>query len=320
MGRRRFLGIAVLGSVFLAGLLLLGAGCAKESADKKEAEEAKAVSLTRGRMEAPGAPMKEKAADKARAGKAEEESPKPTDERLEDGSPENRIKPLLPKDQKEGRERLLEYSVDLGYRCSDFARARLELISIIAKYGFIRSGRTNILDESTMTLHMSIHSRDLYGFLQEVDRIGKLISENIHVSDHTEEMVLSARRARREDLRMARKAAYMKSLSTSRNWQVIESSLEQSENAFDGAEHNKWQISDRVEWAKVTVRLEPLGNVQVPPYKRALYGALNTLLYLGYLLLYLLPWLVLGGLFWWKRERILGIFRRKKGDSGGNPG
>lgn len=255
-------------------------------------DEARSTIMKEGIAPAPGAEEKRK----ERAGKAGDE-----------------LKPLLVRPMKEAEERLLEYTIRLKYRNSNFHRARVEILALAGKYGFINAGSTDTADSSSvMTASLSIRAKKLYDFLQEADRIGELTGEQIWVNDHTEEMVQAARRAKREDLRIQRNLRAQGNIApAARNWSAIEESLKRSEDEFDASEHKKWKVTDSVEWAKVTIEIEPVGAVRVPPYLRALYGAVNIVLYLLYIVIYMSPFIVLFGLLWWKRKSIFGRFRKK---------
>jgi hypothetical protein len=128
-------------------------------------------------------------------------------------------------------------------------------------------------------------------------------------------MVLSQRQARREDIRLQRKTRGLAGISAAaRNWQAIEESIARSEDNQDQAEHRKWQVMDRVNWASVSVSLEPLGAVHVPPYKKALYEILDLVLWIPYALIYLTPIVLIFLFLRWKRHWFSWLFKKKEED------
>ncbi len=223
-----------------------------------------------------------------------------------------RMKSMLVRPMEKAAERLLEYHVSLEYQCADFQKARQELLAIVSQYGFIRSGRTDISGTSSLNLSIAVQAKDLYRFLLDIDRIGKLSGEQINVNDLTEEMVLSQRQARREDIRLQRKTRGLAGISAAAgNWQTIEESIARSEDSQDQAEHRKWKVMDRVNWASVSVSLEPLGAVHMPPYKKALYEILDLLLWIPYALIYLTPIILFIFFLRWKRHWFSWLFKKK---------
>lgn len=236
-----------------------------------------------------------------------------TNDRASGGFSLSRIQPLLKMPFTEAKDRLLEYNVQLNYKCDDFRKARLVILDVASRYGFVRSGYTDIYRDSNMMIHVSVQAAHLYRFLRELDSIGELFKEHINVNDLTEQLVLAQRQSRREQVRIERKNRAMTGLSAqSKNWTAIDQSLERSEDASDRAEHSKWQIADRVAWAKITINIEPTGEIRIPPYKKALYWLVETALETVYSLIYLIPLLVVVFLIWWQRGRIAGIFKGQK--------
>jgi hypothetical protein len=215
------------------------------------------------------------------------------------------------------RERLLEYRVDLTYESKELMTSRRELLGIVGKYGFIKGGSSSL--ENKIPLAVSdvyVKSDKLYEVLQELDRVGTLLAENITVTDHTEEMALQERTVKREQLRIGRKnAASAQVAPATKNWNDIESSLAQSEDKLDASEHAKWKIRDKVAWAWIHVNLkgpDQPERITVPRYTDAFVGMINILLGLLYVIIYILPFVVIAGLIVWKRKQIAAIFRRKK--------
>ncbi len=224
-----------------------------------------------------------------------------------------RLKSMLMFPMEKAKERLLEYHISLSYQCHDFHKARAELINIISQYGFVKSGTTDIRHTSRLYITAAIQARDIYRFLLDMDRVGTLVTENIRVSDLTEEMVISQRRIRREEIRIERKQKALAGMpAQAKNWQGIEGSISQSEDRFDQAEHAKWKVLDRVSWANVNISLEPYGSIHVPPYKKALFELLDLVLWIPYALIYLTPIILLGMLIRWKWGWLKSLFVKKE--------
>lgn len=227
-----------------------------------------------------------------------------------------RLKSMLVLPMEKAKERLLEYNVSLSYQCHDFHKARAELINIISQYGFVKSGNTDIRHNAHLFINAAIQAKDIYKFLLDMDRVGMLVTENIRVSDLTEDMVISQRRIRREEIRIERKQKALAGMPAgARNWQGIEGSISQSEDSYDQAEHAKWKVLDRVTWANVTIFLEPYGSVHVPPYKKALFELVDLALWIPYALIYLTPLILLGLLIRWKWSWLKSLFKKKEGVS-----
>lgn len=194
--------------------------------------------------------------------------------------------------------RLLEYRIDLTYRTERFPASRLRLLEIVGKRGFLETASSSTsASHAGMNTGFYVRADEVYEALKELDDVGRLESENIRVTDHTEEWVNQGRRARREELRMARRSKVTGIAPAARNWREREEALERSEDSFDRAEQARWKIKDRTAWARVNVVLlgpELPPRVTVPEYKRALYGLFNLLLEFSYVLLWLIPlWLIL---------------------------
>ncbi len=212
------------------------------------------------------------------------------------------------------KERLLEYRVDLTYESGDLLKSRKELLGIVAKYGFIKQAGASLEDQPPVVVSdVLIKSDRIYETLQELDRVGTLVSENISVTDHTEEMALQERTVKREQLRIVRKnAAAGQVAPAAKNWSEIDNSLTQSEDRLDAAEHGKWKIRDKVAWAWIHVNLKGPDRISVPNYFNAIVGMVNFLLRLLWVVIYLLPLAAIAGLIIWKRKALAALFRRKK--------
>ncbi len=212
------------------------------------------------------------------------------------------------------KERLLEYRVDLTYESGNLQKSRKELLGIVAKYGFIKQAGASLEDQPPVVVSdVLIKSDKIYEALQELDKVGALVTENISVTDHTEDMALQERTVRREQLRVARKnTAAGQVAPAARSWSEIENSLAQSEDRLDTAEHGKWKIRDKVAWAWIHVNLKGPDRIHVPNYFNAVVGMVNFLLRLLWVVIYLLPLVAIAGLIIWKRGAIAALFRRKK--------
>ncbi len=256
---------------------------------------------------APSVPVLEKSSSMSGEKKESEEMRK---NKTADGS----LEPLIAAPMKESGGRLLEYNAKLVFQNDDFLKAREDLIKIISRYGYLRSGSTDISGSSSiLTVSASVHSKDLYAFLLDASSVGKLVIENIWANDHTEAMALAERKISREDLRILRKAKSQAGLSpAAKNWVDIEESIKASEDSLDNAEHGKWKVKDAVAWAKIEIEVSPVSIIKIPSYKKALFGSVNMVLYLLYALLYMLPVLIIISLIWWKRSVLFNLFRRKK--------
>jgi hypothetical protein len=221
---------------------------------------------------------------------------------------------LAPMDKAKGR--LLEYSVNLAYETENILESRRKLLELVARYGFIKtSSAVTDTRRPFVNAEIMVKTDLLYEALKDFESLGILKNENISVIDHTENMVLSERSVRRENLRIDRRNRAMGQITAqNRNWQGVEQNIEQSEERLDQAEHGKWQIQDKVAWVRVQVSLagpDQPNRVDVPLYRNALIGLLNLFLRLVYLLIWLAPFIVLGIVVWRYRGRILGLLKRK---------
>ncbi|TGK04924.1 DUF4349 domain-containing protein [Leptospira semungkisensis] len=206
--------------------------------------------------------------------------------------------------------RLLEYKVDLAFQTKDFGAARRFLLQLSDKYGFVQSTNFDNYDDtssSTMTAVLHVKSSDLYQVLLELDKIGTLTHENIQVEDHTEAFELEQIHARREKIRTARRGELTSRLPSKAAVEA-EELLGQSEDAADSAEFEKWKILDRVQWAKISIRLDgpekPKG-VNVPNFRDVFTDLVELFLRLIVLAIYSIPFVILavGGFFLFKYIR-----------------
>lgn len=295
---KMYIGFALIGFCMVASLY-----CAKESEQK--VSEQSGLTNTRVRYDE-SVPMASADENQAKHEKDDERN----------FFTSARLKSMLVLPMEKAKERLLEYHVSLSYQCHDFHKARTELISIISQYGFIKTGNTDVSHTSYLYINAAIQAKDIYRFLLDMDRVGVLVTENIRVNDLTEEMVISQRRLRREEIRIERKQKALAGMpANARNWQGIEGSISQSEDSYDQAEHAKWKVLDRVAWANVNISLKPFGSVHVPPYRKALYDLVDLALWIPYALIYLLPLILLGMLIRWKWRRLKSFFVKKESSS-----
>lgn len=211
-------------------------------------------------------------------------------------------------------DRLLEYNVALQYQTQDFMKARALVLNIASRHGFVTSSSASSGKNSALHTEFAVRIDSLYDVLKELDALGDLVSENIQVTDHTENNYAQKLRTDRESLRIARKGRSAEAGDpTAKNWAERQASLEKSEDAQDLAELERWKIKDRVSWARISVNIEgpaAPATIEVPPYQRALIGLINVGLWLSYALIWLSPLLLLGGLLLWKRRWLLGLFHR----------
>ncbi|MBL8019126.1 MAG: DUF4349 domain-containing protein [Leptospirales bacterium] len=208
--------------------------------------------------------------------------------------------------------RLLEYRVNVSYRSTDLLAGRTLLFDIASRRGFLRNSYASS-NSSSMQIEMAVRSSELYDTLKELDRAGELREEQITVSDHTENDFAQELKATREEKRMLRRNLALQGDAAARNWTERDAALARSEDETDAARLEKWRIQDRVNWATIHVSLQGPdlpAPVQVPNYRNAFVGLLNMLLELIYGIIYLSPFLVLGGILFWNRKRILGLFKR----------
>jgi len=223
---------------------------------------------------------------------------------------------LLKPFEKAG-DRLLEYNIQLTYRTTEFLVSRKKLLEITAKYGFIKSNNTSTWHtQSSLNSELHIRTNDLYNALLDLDSLGDLVSENISVSDHTPAMTRKQIQIKRENLRIARRnRASGKIGAAAKNWSQIEESLAESEDSLDEATYERWELNDRVAWAKFKITVlgpEYPKEVDVPVYRNAFVTLLNGLLELLYLLILLSPFLIIGGILVWKWSSIKALLKKNK--------
>lgn len=302
---RRFIGMAA-GAILLFGMVG-GLACAKKSSESSAGAAPQAPAP----MERADGQAAKVAGELAAPGVAAS-SPAPPES---GGEATPKLEGHFLAEPQVARERLLEYRVELTYESTDLQKSRLELLRTIGHFGFVRESNASV--EGTrpfLATELLVRSEKLLEALGELDRIGALRTERIAVTDHTEGMVSSARQARREEVRIARKLAASKDVAaSSRNWNDVEASIARSEDTLDAAEQEKWKIGDRVEWASVHVDVRapvPPLRIDVPRYHDAWVGVVNSLLRFGLALIRLLPALLVIGLVLFVLIRSRRLFAR----------
>lgn len=214
--------------------------------------------------------------------------------------------------------RYLEYTAELSYRTKAFAVSRKTLIGIISKYGYVKSESASGEAAESMNAEIAVRAANLYDVLTDLDAVGALVSESIETVDHTEAMALSARKSRREAVRIQRRSIAAAQVPlTNTAWDSREASLSRSEDSLDAADQEQWKIDDAVAWAKITISLsgpERPDRIQIPDYRNAFTGIVNGFFYLLYGVIVYLPLILilLGVVFavWTLRKKIMGLFSR----------
>lgn len=189
------------------------------------------------------------------------------------------------------QDRMLEYHVEIVYRTGELLAGRDRLFSIASRRGFLRNSYASA-ESSSMQLQMAVRSSELYDTLKELDQLGELVTENITVTDHTENNFAQTLKSKREELRTARRGGALVGDAGVRNWTEREAQLQQSEDASDLAQLEKWRISDKVRYATISIRLQGPAlpeSIQVPVYRNAFTGLLNFFLGFVYYAIYFLP-------------------------------
>lgn len=206
-------------------------------------------------------------------------------------------------------DRLLEYTVQLEFESTDFDSTRIQLYQLAGEYGFLQSGYDRF--EKKKSLHASIWVRrdKLYDFLRVANDLGKLRSEEIRTTDLTYENYQKEVVLAREAIRGSRRARALGQTDT-KTYAERERLLSDSENREDNAKMEKWQIQDRVTWAKINIQvIDPRTETEIaiPDFANVFYDFVSAFLYLLYIGIYLLPIGLLGWIIWKKTN----IFRKK---------
>ncbi|TGK81209.1 DUF4349 domain-containing protein [Leptospira montravelensis] len=211
-------------------------------------------------------------------------------------------------------ERLLEYQIQLSYQTQDLIKTRKDILGFISKYGYVENSSAVNTDSPYINLRIHIKSEKLYEALMELDTYGVLLNEDISTVDHTEGMVWQKIKSNREKIRLVRRSnANNQTLANSKNWQVIEEAVTESENNLDSSEHEIWKIKDRVKWATLNVNFStpiPADKVQIPTYKNAFVGILNLFLELTYYLIWMIPFVVIAVVLYFPLKKIYVYFKK----------
>ena len=223
-------------------------------------------------------------------------------------------------------DRRLEYQVNLNYQINDLKGARAFFNQWIPRYGFLISESAAGHQNGYMSLQVRIRSSQLYAALTDLDAIGALTSENITVTDHTENSVYQQMLAAREEIRNRRRTLANANTGTgAKNWEVTENLLSQSEDKQLQTRIEEWRIGDRTGWATLHITLAlpvtaTVAPVEVPEFRNAFVGLLNVLLQLLYALIYLIPLTALGYTVYRISLRLSPALRRLLPRPGGNTG
>lgn len=213
-------------------------------------------------------------------------------------------------------ERRLEYNINATYRIESLKSARAFFNQWIPRYGFLLNESAAGDHNGYMSLRVRVRSANLYAALNDLDAIGALTSENISVTDHTENGVYQQMLTMREEIRNRRRALANANTSTgSKNWEATENLLSQSEDKQLQARMEEWRIADRTGWATLQITLAlPVTTtpapVEVPEFRNAFVGLLNLLLQLVYALIYIVPLAAIGYLGYRGASRLAPKFRR----------
>lgn len=218
-------------------------------------------------------------------------------------------------DTQEAKTRLLEYHINLVYHTENFFQSRIVLLNIVSRNGFIVNSNTSSGTNPNLHTSLKIRSDRLIRVLEELDQLGRLESENIRTTDHTQNAALQNLKIKRELIRQKRRINASRN-TTIKDWHIREKLLGQSEDKQDHAEHEQWKINDKVSYANLQIALygpKQAPAIKVPLYKKAFIDLTNFLLDLSYLFIYLLPFLAFFiVLIFWLKKRGWPGFRRKR--------
>lgn len=215
-----------------------------------------------------------------------------------------------------GTGRRLEYNIAVSYQIESLKPARAFFNQWIPRYGYLISESASGQQNGYMSLQVRIRSSQLYAALTDLDAIGALTSENITVTDHTENSVYQQMLAAREEIRNRRRTLANANTGTgAKNWEATENLLSQSEDKQLQTRIEEWRIGDRTGWATLHVTLAlpvtaTVAPVEVPEFRNAFVGLLNVLLMLVYALIYILPLALVAYAMYRGFRRILPGLRR----------
>ncbi|MCC5816045.1 MAG: DUF4349 domain-containing protein [Leptospira sp.] len=209
-------------------------------------------------------------------------------------------------------DRLLEYTVKLEFESSDFSETRTKLYKFAGEFGFLQSSYDTFHKGKSLHATIWVKKDKLYEFLLVADELGKLRSEEINTVDLTYDNFQKEIELQRESIRGNRRAKALSATDT-KTYAERERLLSESEEKEDEAKKEKWQIQDRVTWAKVNIQIiDPKleNQIAIPDFTSIFYDFASALLYILYIGIYLVPFGLLGWLLWRKTN----LFTRKKTD------
>jgi hypothetical protein len=199
-----------------------------------------------------------------------------------------------------GGERKLEYNLSLGYQIESVKAARAFFTQWIPRHGFLLHETASGVNNGYLSLQVRVRSANLYAALIDLDQVGNLTSENITVTDHTENSVHQQLLAAREEIRNRRRSiANSQTGTANKNWEATENLLSMSEDKQLATRMEEWRINDRVGWATIQITLSlpyvaAPAPVEVPEFRNAFVGLLNIMLQLVYAAIYLIPLIIIG--------------------------
>jgi len=223
---------------------------------------------------------------------------------------------VTPERSPVGSGRRLEYNIATAYQIESLKAARAFFNQWIPRYGFLLNESASGHNNGYMNLRVRVRVSNLYAALHDLDAIGVLNSENITVTDHTENAVYQQMLAAREEIRNRRRTIANAATGTnSKNWEATENLLSQSEDRQLASRMEEWRIGDRTEWATLQVTLSlpaapVVTPVEVPEFRNAFVGLLNVLLQVLYAAIYIVPLLAIGYIAWRGIARLLPTLRR----------
>ena len=212
-------------------------------------------------------------------------------------------------------ERLLEYHVNLVFETLNFRESRNLAYALAAEFGFLQSSIDNFEQPRSLTASLYVRSEKLYEFLQKVNELGKLQSENIRTEDLTYDRFSTSVTLSREAVRGRRRGNALAGSPNAQNYVQRERLLAESEDKEDEATRENWRIRDKVSWAKINIsihdpKIEP--GVDVPPFHNIGYDMLNMLLALIYYALYIIPFFaVVLGIYLGVQKLYVRFFKKK---------
>lgn len=215
-----------------------------------------------------------------------------------------------------GSERKLEYNLSVAYQVESIRAARAFFTQWIPRYGFMLHETATGSQNGYLSLQVRVRSANLYAALHDLDQVGNLTSENVTVTDHTENLVHQQMLAAREDIRQRRRLIANQSTSTAaKSWEATENLLSASEDKQISTRMEEWRIADRTGWATINITLSlpyvpAPAAVEVPQFRNAFVGLLNLLLQLVYAAIYIVPLVLVGYVVYRGVVRLVPAVRR----------